>query len=209
MRIKLNNEGVNRNVLLESLTDSISPVTVKVFPSDIRIRVHSLWRCADEKGMRQTLQTTYPTTRTPGAWTLCWRLSQACDDTGAAHGEFNFVSIRTPAISGPVLQTAVALAFEEMRTPYASGREICGKIFGNAYQRKEIEKRMPHFESTFTTEFIKRFSKIQFSSQTIRVFLSKTRVCTVIVCAMFCLRRFETESCCIRCMRLFQDFAQS
>ena len=41
--------------------------------------------------------------------------------------------------------TAVALTFEEMRTPYASGRNICVQKFGNAYQRKEIEKRMPHF----------------------------------------------------------------
>ena len=31
----------------------------------------------------------------------------------------------------------VALTFEEMRTPYAGGREICVQKFGNAYQRKE------------------------------------------------------------------------
>ena len=41
--------------------------------------------------------------------------------------------------------TAVAVAFEEMRTPYASGREICAQKFENAYKRKEMEKRMPHF----------------------------------------------------------------
>ena len=46
---------------------------------------------------------------------------------------------------------AVALAFEEMRAPYASEEEICVQKFGNAYQRKEIEKRMTHFESTFTS----------------------------------------------------------
>ena len=45
------------------------------------------------------------------------------------------------------MKRAVALAFEEMRTPYASGREICVQKFGNAYQRKEIEKRMPHFKT--------------------------------------------------------------
>ena len=54
---------------------------------------------------------------------------------------------------------AVALAFEEMRAPYASGREICVQNYGNAYQRKEIEKRMTHFKSTFSTGFIKRFSE--------------------------------------------------
>ena len=42
-------------------------------------------------------------------------------------------------------KSAVALAFEEMRTPHASWREICVQKFGNAYQRKEVEKRMPHF----------------------------------------------------------------
>ena len=36
-------------------------------------------------------------------------------------------------------QPAVALAFEEMRTPYASGREVCVQKFVNAYQRKETE----------------------------------------------------------------------
>ena len=66
---------------------------------------------------------------------------------------------------------AIALAFEEMRTPYASGWEICIQKFGNAYQRKEIEKRMAHFKSTFTTWFIKRFSEIK-CSQTTRAFLS-------------------------------------
>ena len=43
---------------------------------------------------------------------------------------------------------AVALAFEEMHTPYASGREICVQKVGNAYQWKEIEKRMTNFKST-------------------------------------------------------------
>ena len=54
----------------------------------------------------------------------------------------------------------VALAFEEMCTPYASGQEVVYKKFGNTYQRKEIEKWMPHFQSTFTTKFIKWFSKL-------------------------------------------------
>ena len=33
-------------------------------------------------------------------------------------------------------QVAVALAFQQMRTPDASRREICVQEFGNAYQRK-------------------------------------------------------------------------
>ena len=45
------------------------------------------------------------------------------------------------------LPSAVALAFGEMRTPYASGRELCEQKFGNVYQRKEIEKQMTHFKS--------------------------------------------------------------
>ena len=53
--------------------------------------------------------------------------------------------------------TAVALAFEEMRTSYASGREICVQKFGNAYQRKKIEKWMPHFNSTFQIQWNKMF----------------------------------------------------
>ena len=52
---------------------------------------------------------------------------------------------------------AVALAFEEMRTPYASGREVCVQKFGNAYQRKEIEKRMTHFKSIFQIQWNKMF----------------------------------------------------
>ena len=62
------------------------------------------------------------------------------------------------------------------------------------HQRKEIEKRMPHFESTCTTEFIKQFSRIKFPSQTMRAFLSHTLVCSVIICVTFYLRRVETES---------------
>ena len=67
---------------------------------------------------------------------------------------------------------AVALAFEGMRTPYASGREICVQKFGKGYQRKEAEKRMTHFKSTFSTiKFIKRFSEIKCSSQKVPAFL--------------------------------------
>ena len=66
----------------------------------------------------------------------------------------------------------VTLAFEEMRTPYRSGQDICLQIFGNAYQRKYVQKWMTHFKSTFTTRFIKRFSKIK-CSQTMRAFLSQ------------------------------------
>ena len=38
-------------------------------------------------------------------------------------------------------KAVVAIAFEEMHTPHASGREICVRKFGNAYQPKGIEKR--------------------------------------------------------------------
>ena len=35
------------------------------------------------------------------------------------------------------LVTAVTLAFDEMRTPHASGREICVRKLGNAYQQQQ------------------------------------------------------------------------
>ena len=44
---------------------------------------------------------------------------------------------------------AVVLAFEEMRTPHASRREICIQKFGNAYQRNETEKRTTHLKAPF------------------------------------------------------------
>ena len=96
--------------------------------------------------------------------------------------------------SFPKRLAAVALAFDEIGTPSASGRETCVQKFENAYQRKEIEKPLTHFKSIFTTRFIKRFSQIKFSMQTIRAFLSHTRVCSVIVCVMFSWRRVEIES---------------
>ena len=73
----------------------------------------------------------------------------------------------------------VALAFEEMRKPYAIGRDICLRKLGNTYQRKEIEKQMTHFKST-------RFSKKTLSRH-------NTRVPSVIVCIVCSLRRFENE----------------
>ena len=66
----------------------------------------------------------------------------------------SIASERCPVVILPYNTPAVTLAFEEMRTPYASGREICVQKCGNAYQRKEIEKRMTHFKSTFTTEVL-------------------------------------------------------
>ena len=92
-------------------------------------------------------------------------------------------------------QPAVALVFEEMCTPSASGQEICVQKFRNAYLWKK-KKKMPHFKSPFTTRFIKGFSKIKRFSQMMRAVLSHTRVCSAIVCViMFCLRHVETESC--------------
>ena len=85
------------------------------------------------------------------------------------------------------IYSAAALAFEEMRTPYTSRREICVQKFQNAYQRKQIEKRMMHSESTFG--FVKRFSEIKCSSQMMHAFLSqyscafRDRLCHVLFCA--------------------------
>ena len=70
---------------------------------------------------------------------------------------------------------------------------------------------MPYFKCTFTTKFIKGFSEIKCSSQTMRAFLWQTRVCSLIVCVIFWLRRVETESAvfCVRCTHRFHDFAYS
>ena len=88
----------------------------------------------------------------------CTLVEQCCSPFGdyylkclVARDEFLVASVaRSPCIERT---TAVALAFEEMRTPYASGREICVQKFGNAYQRNERDsaKWMARFKSTFAT----------------------------------------------------------
>ena len=35
-----------------------------------------------------------------------------------------------------LIEAAVVLAFEKMRTPYTSGRDICVQKFRNVYERK-------------------------------------------------------------------------
>ena len=82
---------------------------------------------------------------------------------------------------------AVALVFGERRTPCASGREMCVQKFGNACQRKELEKWMARFESTF------QIQRNQIFANDARIGLSHTRVRSVIVCVMFCLRHVDTE----------------
>ena len=95
---------------------------------------------------------------------------------------------------GVYLRPAVSLAFEEMRTPYASGWGICVQKFGNTCQRKEVGKWITLLKSTFTTGFIKRFGKIK-CSQTMRAFFLKyssvlrpssvflrTRIASMILC---------------------------
>ena len=82
------------------------------------------------------------------------------------------------------------------------GEEICVQKFRSAYQWKELEKWMPHFKSTFP------FSEIKCPSQMMCTFLSHTRVCSVIVCIMFCLTCVETKSrFSICCIHRFNDFA--
>ena len=55
------------------------------------------------------------------------------------------IPMRSQEALSALVHPISAVAFEEMRTPYPSGREICVQKFGNAYQRKEIEKRMTQF----------------------------------------------------------------
>ena len=89
--------------------------------------------------------------------------------------------------------SAVALAFEEMRTPYASGKEIWVQKSEMRTNEKPIQKRMPHFKRTIQIQ------------QTMRAFFH-TRICSVIVCVMFCLRPSPVFS--VRCTHPF-DFAYS
>ena len=65
---------------------------------------------------------------------------------------------------------------------------------GKCVPTKRNRETNAAFRSTFSTKFIKPFSEIKWSSRTMRAFLSHTRVCSVIVCVTFCLRRVETES---------------
>ena len=68
--------------------------------------------------------------------------------------------------------SAVALAFEEMRSPYASGREICVQKFEIRTNEKRLREMNERFSSTFAT--ITPFSEIlKGCSQTVRVFLSQ------------------------------------
>ena len=66
--------------------------------------------------------------------------------------------------------TAVALASEGMRTPYASGREICVQNFGSAY-RQNRETNGAFQKHLYYHHTIQRILK--FCSQTVRSFLSK------------------------------------
>ena len=92
-----------------------------------------------------------------------------------------------------ICYTAVALAFEEMRTPYASEREICVQKFRNAYQRNRktngaFEKHLYHHASNDSAKYwnvVRKRCALPFHN---------TRVASVIVCLMCSLRRVETES---------------
>ena len=85
-----------------------------------------------------------------------------------------------------IATTAAALTFEEIRTPYASGREIWVQRFGNAYQRNR--EMNDAFQKHLYDSAKKRSSR--------RCALSRRniRVSSVIVCIVCSSRRFETES---------------
>ena len=53
--------------------------------------------------------------------------------------------------------SAVALPFEEMRTPYASGKEILRTKFGNAYQRKANTETNAAFQKNHSDSAKKKF----------------------------------------------------
>ena len=86
-------------------------------------------------------------------------------------------------------QAAVALAFEEMRTPHASGREICAQKFGNAYQRNRetngaFQKHLYHHRT------IQRNTEMLFSNDA--RFPFTTLACLPWSFASCSLRRAET-----------------
>ena len=78
-----------------------------------------------------------------------------------------------------------------------------------AYQRKEVEKRMTHFKSTFTTGFTKRFSKIKYYSQTMHAFLTKQSRAFRESCLMSSLRRVKTDTRFFSYAARIHDFAYS
>ena len=68
------------------------------------------------------------------------------------------------------------------------------------YINKKVDKLMAHFKHTFTTGSIRQFRKIK----------CDTRVTSLIICLMCCLRCVETESSfCVRHMHCYNDFACS
>ena len=104
--------------------------------------------------------------------------------------------------------SAVALAFEEMRTPYASGREIFVQKFGNAYRRNS---------ETIKWCFSKApLSPSNDSSQrnigTMPAFLSQYLIACLpwssVSCVVWEVSRLNPGFC-VRCTHLFHDFAYS
>ena len=81
-----------------------------------------------------------------------------------------------------------------MCTPYARGPEVCVQKFGNAYQRKEIEKRMTHFKSILPPGSSNDSAKWNAVRTRCALSFHNTRVPSVIVCLMCSLKRVETES---------------
>ena len=73
-----------------------------------------------------------------------------------ASSDTSWVLSSSSSLCGKIIgwkkNAAVSLAFEEMRTPYASGREICVQKFGNACQRNRetngaFQKHLYHHQT--------------------------------------------------------------
>ena len=137
--------------------------------------------------------------------------ARAASRTARCSGSWNTTgSPRTPATDATSLRSARThgqppytsgrASFWRDAYSYASGRrEICVQKFRNAYQRKEIEKRMTHFKSTLSpgssNENVRKRCALSFHN---------SGVFSVIVRLVCSLRRVETF--CVRCTHRLHVF---
>ena len=79
---------------------------------------------------------------------------------------FPFAAPGVPRVPFPFPHSpspAIALAFNEMRTPYASEREICVQKFGNAYRRNR-ETNGPFQEHLYHHQTVQRNTEMLFAN---------------------------------------------
>ena len=103
---------------------------------------------------------------------------------------------------------AVALAFEEMRTPYASGREICVQKFGYTYQQKR--KTNGAFQKhLYDHQTIQRNTEMWFANDACIPFtIPASFPWSFVSCVVWDVLRLNPAFC-VRCTCHFHDLAYS